>query len=320
MLFSCFTPLDLYELSDEEAAAEMVYISIVNGFGGQYDMTVGASRQEAFCYATALAVARADFSLRRAQGQAFPETACELLPVREKEWGANVRYDATMTSRREELARLMRAPRVWTDVAITEELRAALGDDFYKYRPTPIADVVRWPDNLGDQPMNLQDPNVVRKIIRITDPISLMSPTVSTVRYEIVEAYTLGASYAGITVGDKLVVEPDILGISETVTVLEVFDDGRLSVAATKPHSAGALAMTNPYPEWQSTKRRSMVVLTTAAAADPAKRAKVHQVMQRAARASSEWCVVGSDDGVTTNGFRVGTTGIGTHTIGEVTL
>ena len=316
MLLSEFTPLELFELSDEEPLAERIYNTMVAAHGGQFDMTVGESRQEAWCFATALSKARMLKTIERAGAQSFVGEVDDLIARRESEYGIVPAFDATFLERRAALLKRRRRPPTWTKARITAALQEILGDDFIAYRPTPVAEVVRWPAALGDQPQNLQRPTVERKVARLTQPISLNLGVLQSVTYELVDAST------DLITGDTIVVEPDVLGISETVTDIRVGSGPAkvLQGVFNNPHTVGCLCSTAAYPKWISTKRHSLVVVTPGAAVDPEKRRRVDEEMRRMVRASSTWDIVQSFDGLTTGELLLDEPGIGVQTFVDITL
>lgn len=327
MLFSDLTPLDLFELSGDEPVAERIYDSLVSAVNDQFDLTVGESRLEAILYGAALTFARAGYTQKSAALQGLLSNVDELLPVLENGYGIRPPFDATFADRKAELARRMRRPSVWTKVAIETALAELLGDDFIAYRPTPLADVVRWPVDIEEPQINLQPPTVERKIVRLLDAVSFTGVELE-IRYELVTSPRAPSApgAADLVVGDKVVVDGSILGLTETVEVIAVDsvttdgDPKSFRASFRFAHDAGTLGFTHPYPAWQTTKRHSLVILTAAAAADPETRARVHAQMQRMARGCSTWDIVASDDAVETNQFLVGRPGLGLETIGQITI
>lgn len=322
MLFSAFTPLDLYRLSGETPRAELHYQAMTANLGGAFDLSSG-TRQEGLCYASALQVARVEQRLREGARQNFALDVCESLPVREAEYGLLPGVTATTPQRRTAFARAKKLPGTWTRIEIGEALREVLGADLISYRPTPVAEVVRTPATLGAAPQNLQPTNVARKIVRITVPISIGLGAPQTVAYDLIDtpSGSVDAPTVQLVVGDKLVVESNISGIDETVTVTAVLTSPtRLTATFTKPHTVDCLAFTHPYPRWISSKRHSLVIVTAAAAIDPTKRRLVDLEMKRMVRASSTWDIVQSADGIVTGAFTVGSTAIGMQSIGSVSI
>lgn len=323
MLLSEFTPLELFELSDEEPLAERIYNTMVAAHGGQFDMTVGESRQEAWCFATALSKARAMKAAERAGAQAYAATVSDKIEQRESEFHITPPFDATLPERQAVIAKRRRRPGVWTAARITAALQELLGADFIAYRPTPLAEAARWPAALADQPQNLQRPTVTRKTVRLTHSVTTLgSPLIAT--YELVDIpQGPGSVQADLVDGDALVVDHG-LGLAETVIVSDVYTGSigpRFFTATfTKPHPNGTLCTTAPFPKWISMKRHSLVVVSSTVVSNPETRRRIDEEMRRMVRASSTWDIVQSFDGLTTNTFQIDEPNIGMQTIGEITL
>lgn len=323
MRLSCFTPLGLLELSNRKPKAQSIYETMRAPYASaDFDLTVGY-HQEAVLFATARSKALADVTLRKAQAQALVAKVDILMPVQEDVHGIHPAWDATFLARRAELVRRRRRPGVWTKVAIAAELSTLLGADFIAYRPTKLAEAGKWPVAIGDQPQNLQVPQVARKLIRITQAISVGLGAPQAVTYELLNTShsptVLGS--IDLIVGDLIVVEPEILGITETVTVTAVAASPKTFTAIfNKPHTVNCIGSTAPYPKWISTKRHNLVIVTPTCAIDPVKRAVIDARMRLMVRASSTWDIVDSADGLTTGSFVIGAALIGSHTITSVTI
>lgn len=296
--------------------AKRIYDAMRESLSGQFgdppDPHIDAS-----LYARSKGLARTLLIIERAGRQTLPSHVLEFLPAREEEYGLIPGPHDTIGDRQRAYAARKRQRGGADALNVERELRAALGDDFVTLRRTPIDEAAVWPTNAGDQPMNLQRPTVPRKSIRIPDAIATGLGAPQEVEYQLVSGDPLLPN-------DVVVVEPNILGIAERVTVLGVDAGGGhryVTATFTKPHTAGCVGTTAPWPQWRSTKRHSLVVLTEAAAADPIKRNKVHDVMRRLARAVSTWDVVATADGETTTGpFTIGEGLIGVTTFGQVSL
>jgi hypothetical protein len=321
-MFSAFSPLGLYRLSAAKPRAQAIYESLVANHGGEFDMTEG-TLQEGICFARSIMIARAEQAQLRAVGQAFPETVDELLPIREQEYGITPGYADTTADRKAEFERRMRRPSTWTLQEMTAALQDLLGADFYTLRPTPIAEAVDHPTSIDGAPLNLARPDVPRKTIRITTPISVGLGAPQWVPYTLISGPrdSLDTSTADLVAGDALVIEPELRDLAEKVTVLDIATGpARFQATFSNPHSIDCLGCTHPWARWVSTKRHFLVVLTTAAASHAPTRTKVDREMRRMARACSTWDIVGSADGITTDSVVIGDPSIGIATIEPVTL
>ncbi len=309
MLFSAFTPLSLYRLSGEQPKAESIYNTLVAQHGSEFSLVPG-TRQEAFCYMTALAVAHAMETQAHGALQNLVSEVGPMLPVREEEYRLVPGANDTFAMRVEAFAKAKVRPSAWTRTRIESALSELIGDGFYAYYPVPQADAVRSPPNLGDQPMNLQRADVVRKIIRITQPISIGLGADQTVTFELLDVPLDPSSKSSALPvdGDVFVIEPDIIGIGERVEIKSV-DVASMTITAlfNNAHTNGCLGFTHPYPAWVSSKRHNLVITTPAVAQNPAMRRRIDQQMRAMLRASSTWAIVQSSDGISTDAIESGT-------------
>lgn len=320
MRFSAFTPLGLYRLSGSKPLARRVYDSLKAQVGDELSMDAG-TRQEAFCYAASLAIARAAKKQREGALQGLVDHVTELLPTMERMFELTPARDETTYDRKVNLRLQFLRPSVWTASRISAVLSELIGDGFYAYRPTPVAEVTRGPAALGDQPMNLQRADVARKIIRITQAISIGLGVPQSVSYELFDAPVSATALSAQlpVVGDRFVIEPNIYGIGETVEI-EASTSTTITATFNNAHTSGCLGFTHSYPSWTSTKRHSLIVVTPAIAQDRVWRRKIDHIMRHMARGSSTWSIVQSSDGLTTNVFEHGAPCVSCTTLGPITF
>jgi hypothetical protein len=323
MLLSAFTPFGLHQLSGKEPLARRLYDSMKAQVGDQLSTDVG-TRQEAFIFATSLAIARAAKKQEEGALQGLIDRTSELLPVFEEQYGINPGFSETTSARKEELRLAAKRPTGWSYVAIQAVLQDMLGAGLITYFTTPTAEVVRYPTAIGNQPMNLQRADVPRKIVRLLDPVSFTGVQVA-VRYELVDVPVNPVAGGSLDVvgGDVFVVEPNVYGIGESVTIASastVAGVKTLRATFTKAHSVGALAFTHPYPSWISTRRHHLVVVTPAVAQDPIQRARIDRQMRKMVRASSTWSIVQSSDGLELDVFEHGSPSVSNTSLSAFTL
>lgn len=323
MRFSAFSPLGMLRLSGRESHAQRIYTSIVAGLASQFDTSPG-SRYEAFAYAEAMRLARIQYAAEHAAAQAHPGDADVMLPVLERDRGIAPGPVASVNSRRAELATRFRTARVPTRYEVETALSEMLGDDFLAFVPTPIGSAALFPTSIETSPCNLVSASNVRRYIRLLGPVSLLAGNV-TVAYEPINTTGRSDDADEVEVGETLVVEPEILGITERVTVLAATSETvggvttrTLTAFFTKAHSTNCSATTMNFPCQRSTKRHSLVVLTPAAAVDPVLRRQVHSYLHRTMRGSSTWHIVQGAAG-TTGTFTIGSSIIGAETISPAT-
>ncbi len=317
-LLSRFTPCGMLAMSSRPSHAETIFKALVRSQGDAY---AAGGPHEAKLYAQAMGLARVQYALERAGNQQFAKRATDFFDILEHEHGLVPRPDATDAERTAELAARMLLPGGASQANVERALSELLGDDFVAYRPTPVDEMVLYPAAIGDSPMNLVAPEVVRKRLVITGAISTGLGAPQQVRY--LETRTEADDTALLAAeGDVLVVGPGT-ATEERVTVTAIStvgDEHFLTAAFDQPHPANTLATTAPYPMWTSTKRHSLIVLTAAAAADAEKRRKVHDLMRRVARGVSTWEIAAESEPGETGPFKVGEGLLGITTIGTITL
>lgn len=291
-LLSCFTPCGMLELSSAPSYGEQIYDAMIASLGGNFDVSEG-THVEATIYARAMALGELRYLLEHAGGQIDPWQLDECLAEREAEYGIVPTPGESLYDRRAAVAARMLLPLGARRSAIEEALSTLLGDAFVGLRTTAAAEIVNTPTNLGDQPMNLQLPTIPRKLIRLTNGVSINLGVPQAVAYTAVDP--VGTT---ILVGDTLVIEPEIDGQTETVVCSSPpVAPGTFVATFTKGHEPGCLGTTMPFPAWTGTQRASLVFLTDAAAIDPVLRARTHDLMGRISRAVSTWGLVqGSGD------------------------
>lgn len=335
MRFSCFATFGMLAFSSKPTHAEGFYKAMVASLGGQFATHEG-SREDAKLYADAMAFARARYALEHAGLQIFPSLVQELLPTREQEYGVIPNPTDTLQDRHRALAAAYLLPLGASRTAVEMVLRATLGDDFVAYRPTPKGEALIFPAAPGDQPQNLQLASVPRKLIKLTESVTIGLGVPQHVRYERFasnEVFTPNnADFHALKIGDEVVIDPGNMDVAEVVEVQELsyeFDDFEagpfyptMKVTLNNAHAAGAPGTTAPWPFWRSSKRHNLVVLSSSAAADAESRRKADLVLGKVLRGVSTWDLAGESapGSGKTGPFKVGVGQIGVTTIGTIDL
>jgi hypothetical protein len=286
-LLSCFTPCGFLELTSEPSCGEQIYDAMIANLGGNYDVEQG-THVEASVYARAMAFGELRYLLEHAGAQIDPWQLSECLAYREGEYGIIPTPGETLEERRAAVAAAMVLPLGARKSAVDEALSRLLGSAFVGLRNTAPSEIVNYPTDLGDQPMNLQLPTVPRKLVRLTNGVSTDLGVPQAVAYTAVDP-----SDAVILVGDVLTIEPEIDGQTEVVHCSSPpVVPGTFVATFTKGHEPGCYATTQPYPYWTGTQRASLVFLTDAAGIDPVLRARAHALLARIMRGVSTWGLV----------------------------
>lgn len=313
--FSAFTPFGLFRFSAKRSDGEGVYRSLLGSLGGNYDVSPG-SRMDGWCYATALAIARARLVMIHAGLQTSPKYVAELLSQREAEYQIIPGPFDTVAQRRAVLAARAKLPRGARREAVEDGLRTMLGDAFVWYYTTKPADIATWPTALGDQPQNLQRPSIPRKRVTITQAITTGLGAPQSVSYTLAEG-----AQGNLLVGDDLVVQPDNVVRAETVTV-DAVTPTHFTATFNNVHDLNCVGTTMSWPAWVSNQRFDLVVVSAAAAIDPETRRKTSDLLERVLRAVSTWGIVAetSPGSGTAGPFIIGTSPIGATPFGTITF
>jgi len=291
-LFSAFAPPGAIVFSGKEPTAKTLYRTILASLP-IFDQAPG-THAEAKAYAQAMALARASRSLRKAEAQANPRTASDLLPLLEQDFKVQPGTTATLAERRATLAALEVLPRGAVTSNIVAGLRALLGANFLAYRPVTAEEATVYPPfwTAADTPIaNPQRVDLTPKFVKAIDPVAATGVPL-WIAYGDLDARGANVKLA---IADVVMVQPGNSALSERVTVTGTREIGGVrffQATFTRPHDIGAVVTTQNWPYWWSTKRFDFIVVTAAAAVSPEARRKVDEFMQRVGRAVTRWAVV----------------------------
>lgn len=332
-LFSCFTPFGGgFEFSGAPSHGETIFRMMLSALGAPLESygTEEGTRMRAFCYAQAMHAARVLYTLEHAGFQLDPLKVCEMLALREGEYGLIPGPYESIDDRRAALAARLLAPKGGWYNNIKNALITLLGAEFVGYVPTTYLDSERSPINCGDQPMNLIPSSRIPNLLTLLDGISTGLGSAKWVHYENVELPFIPTPIGEtlpvttLSVGDTIVVDAGNNAIVETVEItgLRELTPGvkELEGIFNRPHDPNAPAASVTFPYWRSTKRYNLAVLTSEAAADPETRRRVNELLERMVRAVSTWAIAQEDPANPghTGVFQVGTSHINVQTLGDV--
>ena len=295
MQFSAFAPFGLSEFSSAEPIAETIYRSMNTAIGGgmAFDLTEGTD-VEATNFADSIAIACAQAALTRAKLNLYPETAYEKLPAHEAAFMVSPDPDATVPERRAIVAAKSLASRGSREEAVVTGLQTLLGSDFVHLYSVPFADRELWPTTVGGAPGLYSRVDIPAKTLRLLDPIAPDFSVSGSVKVPY-ENWDTSQSDETVAVGEELVIEPEVPGGAEVVTVTASSVESGvryLTATFTKPHPNDCAATTRQTPIQWSTKRHFLVVLKVAAAQNVENRRKVHELMRSVVRGVSTWSIV----------------------------
>lgn len=297
---SLFAPNGLLLLKGGKPLAEAIHSTVVRLFtdgtdGAAFSSDVG-SFVDCFSFALARVVARAQRRHEQVTGEMLAQKVYFLLAQLEEEHGLRPAYGDTLKQRRDALLVRLRAREGSRRPALEQALMDLLGDTYVGIHVAdPATEVSVWPETLGDSPQMFGAPNMPRKLVRISNAISVMGS--QPVTYVPVDPDPVSDTEQTVLVGDQLVVGVENLGTAETVTVTGVSlsgegDGDRVFVATfTKAHEPNCLAVAMPFPAWGSSQRHIWVVLTEDAALDADTRRKTHETMARMVTGITTWSI-----------------------------
>ncbi len=326
--FSCFTPFGQLAFSSAPSEAEKTYRAMVAGYTDPRDgrRTISMARgthAEARVYATAMAIAAAVVTTKRAANNQRPESSYEMLLAHGDRFGVGPRANQMVKAYRDEVALAARYPRGSRHEFMIDGLSSILGSALLKYRITTHGEASKWPADPGAGPGVFSRPDVPPKLVRLLGPVTPDTfPSPVSCPYE---NWDPGEPEILLSVGDVLCVEAEHLGQAEKVTVTSVTGAGgtrELTATFQKAHDQFCSATTGPTPLWFSTRRHIMIVVTAAAAADVELVRRVNAFMHRSVRSVTSWSIVQPvSPGASTMGpFTLNVSPLGSVPIGTVTI
>ncbi len=329
MKYSFFAPKGLHKYVAGKPLAEAIYETAIKLFA-KYDAKNGSfetkpgSLVDLTAFTIAITFARIAASLNKVDGERFADGAYYLLAQIESEYGLTPGADDTLKTRRTALAAAKRAPQGNAPAPLQQQLADELGDAFLGLYVPTSADAEIWPADLGDNPQLLAAESIERKVVSIVGAISTGLGAPQTVQYTHVDPNP-GSGHT-LAVGDRLVVEPEILGRAEVVTVTAIGEDGgALTFTATfdEAHEPGCVAAQMPFPAWTSTQRTILVALSADGAVDPVTRGKANKLLDRILTDVTTWSLCPTSGPGTIGPWTIGDPllgQIGRNPIGTITV
>lgn len=314
MKYTLFAPKGLYKNEAGKPLAEAIHETALKLFakydrsGGSFETEPG-SLVDLVSFMLAIAFARIAATRDKLNGERFALGAYYLLRQLEQEHGLQPSAEDTLRARRLALADAKRAPRGSAGPELEQQLRDLLGDAYIGTHVASGAEIVAWPEELGDQPQLLLPPEVDRKVVILATAISTDLGASQVVQYLAVDPIAATSTTHTLQVGDQLVVEPEIVGRTEVVTVeaLSASSDGiYLTATFNQAHEPGCVAAQMPFPAWASSVRHLLVALTEEAASDAETRRKVNQKLRKILTGVTTWDLCPSADGLTMGPWTIG--------------
>lgn len=289
-LYSAFNAFGHLRFSAAPSRHATIYQTLRDGQEGAYGP--GDTHQEARIYAQSRCLAIAAGELERAENEGRADKTQELLAELELDYGLSPAPGETEAERRAALALQVRILRGSRKEAIEDAIETLLGDDFIAVVPMRdvIAPPTQWPATPGD--VGNWSRGALYRLYTLTDSAAL----VGTRQLHFVD---IVAGQEPLKIGDRIVLEPGVPDMAESVTVTAVvsaavvdadgYTTNHVEVVTARPHPKTTVCTTAPMPILSSTQRHYRIQVTTSCATDAVKRAAVHQLMRRIVRGVSTW-------------------------------
>lgn len=295
---SLFTPGGLLLLKGGKPVAEALHATIVqlltDGTDGKLAAEVGTF-VDCFAFALARVVARVQRRQEQLEGERLAMGAYELLAQLEEEYGLRPAVGDTIATRRAALLARGMAAQGSRRPSLEQALRDLLWDDYIGLHVAdPATEVSIWPSALGDDPQLLAPADQASVLVSLPNGISTGLGSPQYVTYVPIEPTSSDDTDHTLFVGDKVVVQPENLGLAETVTVTATATASSvLSFQATfnNAHDTDSLAANMPFPAWGSSQRHIWIVLTETAALDAESRRKVNELLARMVTGVTTWSI-----------------------------
>ena len=294
---SLFAPGGLLLLKGGTPVAESIHATIIQllttGEDGKLAADVGTF-VDCFAFALARVVARVQRRQEQLEGERLAMGAYELLAQLEEEFGLRPAITDGIAARRAALLARGMAAQGSRRPSLEQALRDLLGEDFINFHVAdPASEVSIWPSALGDSPQLLAAPDQPSVLVSLPYAISTGLGAPQFVTYVPIEPSAAAETAHTLTVGDKVVVQPENLGLAETVTVTDTATAGSvLSFEATFNNAHDpCLAVNMPFPAWGSSQRHLWIVLTETAAFDAETRRQVHELVARMVTGVTTWSI-----------------------------
>lgn len=179
MHFSDAAPFGMLDFSSDASEGEKIYDAMAAAYMDpregkpSIDLSVDEENYfEAKLYATAMAIAAARVTLKRAHAQLRPETSYELLEAHEHAYDTRPAAGDTITQRRAAVTAKKKVGRGPRYEAMVELLSALLGENFVAYRPMTTSEAETWPTSPGNGPGLWPRPDVPAKLVRFLDAVA----------------------------------------------------------------------------------------------------------------------------------------------------
>lgn len=299
MKFSAFTSFGVLEFKAGQPIERTFYDAMIRALGEGVGLSCErGSFADCFAFATARIVGAAARKLERGSEQMFARKVYDLLSAHEIEHKIVPSPDSTIPQRKRALLAKKRARQGSSPAALGDQLRTLLGEEFVGLHITEPSERQVWPAALNDSPMILAPANIERKLATNILPISIGLGSPHVLPYIAVAPIMADGSNI-FRVGDEVIIEPEILGRCERVSVeavgtmvLNQTTYNTITVTPTNAHEPNCSIALLPYPLWMSTQREMVVVVKPTVVNSPPKMRQLHNLLDQVLTGVTTWAVV----------------------------
>jgi hypothetical protein len=299
MKFSAFAPFGALQFKAGQPIERSFYDAIIRALGEGSGLSVEpGSFTDCFAFMAARLIGFAARKLDRGADQMFAQKVYDLLAVHEAEHKIVPSPTATIPQRKRALLAKKQGRQGSRPAALGEQLRTLLGADFVGLHIIEPSERAVWPADLNDQPMLLAPADMDRKIATNILPISVNLGSPHVLPYISIDPALEDGS--GIfRVGDKVILEPEILGRCERLVVNDVGTTtinnttyNTITVTPNNAHEPLCTIASIPYPLWMSTQREMVIVVKPSVVQSTSKMRQIHNLLDQSVTGVSTWAVV----------------------------
>lgn len=312
MRFSAFARFGFLAFAGKPPVSEVIYHSLRSAMGGEENL--GEDRDSgplsAKLYATAMSLGTVQRTIDRVNRERVPRLSDEFLARHELAYQVTPPALATKDERRAELALAERLSLGCAPDVLEGALQELLGSRLIAIRVAGALEFAvtpaGWDGAAG--PGAWKRPDTKAKWRQLA---ARVWPGVDAV-----QTTDIGMRSDDFVAGEVCVVDPGVSGIQEQVTLSQ--SGGNLVATFARPHDAGALITTEPWPVGQTTSRHVLIVVDHATAISTDWRRRIAVLLAKMLRAVDTWDVVEESVPGTIGPFRVGEGMIGITPIGTL--
>jgi hypothetical protein len=283
MRFSAFSRFGFLRFSSRPPISQTIYEGLREGLGGNavlgddsFDGPLAAK-----LFATSMVIGAAQRSIDHVNAEARPSTSTELIADHEKDYWITPPTMATLAERRAALAEAELIAQGNSASVVNAALEALLGDRLIAIRHFGEGEAVASPSDWDTIGPGLWKPaGSIGKTHRLATTVGSGTSPFSLTLID-------GDPIIG---GEEAIIDPGKLGIEERIVTADTI--GQLFATFARPHEAGALISTKPWPRVTSTARHLLIVVDSDTAVSARWRRAVAKLLKKILKSTERWSLV----------------------------